>query len=199
MFYLFACWVISFFFFFVICGFFSKINFFKKIFQEYHQSVKQFGFRSGPTFCQAWSGSKLFVKVISRWQVATSGERVNHEDSLDTLSRWQLDDIFLIFLSVQSASSFCCSHVSLCSLLYFQLQVSSVKLLKDQIRSHLKLISQFPGITLLYDSYFLLFLIYSVLGKQQLANPCILSFLEPKAYDELMWSFAIRCPSRRHP
>ena len=31
------------------------------VFQEYqyHQSVKQFGSRSGPMFCQAWSGSKL--------------------------------------------------------------------------------------------------------------------------------------------
>ena len=29
--------------------FFFKINFFEKFFQEYHQSVKQFGSRSGPT------------------------------------------------------------------------------------------------------------------------------------------------------
>ena len=53
--------------------FFFLINFFqkkkkKKCFQEYHQSVKQFGARSGPTFCWAWSGSKLFAKVMSRWQ-----------------------------------------------------------------------------------------------------------------------------------
>ena len=53
--------------FFVICSFFKTI-FSKKIFPEYHQSVKQFGSRSGPTFCQAWSGSKLFAKVISKWQ-----------------------------------------------------------------------------------------------------------------------------------
>ena len=32
----------------------------------YHQSVKQFGSRPGPTFCQAWSGSKLFAKDISK-------------------------------------------------------------------------------------------------------------------------------------
>ena len=51
--------------FFVICGFFL-INFLKNIFQEYHQSVKQFGSRSGPTFCQASSGFKWFAKVISR-------------------------------------------------------------------------------------------------------------------------------------
>ena len=48
--------------------FFFFFNFFKQIFQEYHQSVKQFGSRSGLTFCRAWSGSKLFAKVISRWQ-----------------------------------------------------------------------------------------------------------------------------------
>ena len=47
---------------------FLKTNFFKKIFQEYHQSVKQFGSRSGPTFYWAWSGSKLFAKFISRRQ-----------------------------------------------------------------------------------------------------------------------------------
>ena len=43
-----------------------KINLLEKLFQEYHQSVNQFGSRSGPTLCRAWSGSKLFVKVISR-------------------------------------------------------------------------------------------------------------------------------------
>ena len=48
--------------------FFLKINFFEKFFQEYHQGVKQFVFRSGPTFCRAWSGSKGFAKVISRRQ-----------------------------------------------------------------------------------------------------------------------------------
>ena len=36
--------------FFVVCGFFfPKISFFKKMFEEYHQSVKQFGYRSGLT------------------------------------------------------------------------------------------------------------------------------------------------------
>ena len=35
------------------CLFVFKINFFEKLFQEYPQSVKQFGFRSGPTFCRA--------------------------------------------------------------------------------------------------------------------------------------------------
>ena len=33
--------------------FFFKINYFKKLFQEHNQSVKQFGSRSGPTFCRS--------------------------------------------------------------------------------------------------------------------------------------------------
>ena len=45
---------------------FFKSTFFKKLFQEYHLSVKQLGSRSGLTCCWAWSGSKLFAKVISR-------------------------------------------------------------------------------------------------------------------------------------
>ena len=45
---------------------FLNINFFEKFFQEFHQSVKQFGSRSGPMFCRAKSGSKLFVTLISR-------------------------------------------------------------------------------------------------------------------------------------
>ena len=51
---------------FVVCCLFSELTFLKKIFREYHQSIKQFGSRSGPTFCQAGSGFKLFAKVISR-------------------------------------------------------------------------------------------------------------------------------------
>ena len=30
--------------------------------------MKQFGSRSGRTFYRAWPGSKLFAKVVSRWQ-----------------------------------------------------------------------------------------------------------------------------------
>ena len=33
--------------------FFFKINVFENFLQEYHQSVKQCGFRSGPTLCRA--------------------------------------------------------------------------------------------------------------------------------------------------
>ena len=47
-----------FFFFLFFFFLFFQINFFEKFFQEYHQSVKQFGSRSR-------SGSKLFAKVIS--------------------------------------------------------------------------------------------------------------------------------------
>ena len=40
---------------FVARAFFFKINFLflKKFFQEYHQSIKQLGPRSGPTLCRA--------------------------------------------------------------------------------------------------------------------------------------------------
>ena len=47
---------------------FFKTNFFKKILAGIQQSVKQLGSWSGRTLCQAWSGSKLFAKVISRRQ-----------------------------------------------------------------------------------------------------------------------------------
>ena len=33
--------------------YFCKINFSEKLFQDYNQIVKQFGPRSGPTFCRA--------------------------------------------------------------------------------------------------------------------------------------------------
>ena len=37
---------------FLSSDFSSKINFFEKFFQEYHQSVKQLGSSSGQTFCR---------------------------------------------------------------------------------------------------------------------------------------------------
>ena len=60
----FVCWVI----FHVFCCLliFLKINFFKNFFQEYHQSIKQFGSRSGLTFCQAWPGSKTVCKCYQQ-------------------------------------------------------------------------------------------------------------------------------------
>ena len=45
-------------------SFFSKSTFFEKYCQDYHQCVKQIGSRSGPTFCRALSGSKLFAEVV---------------------------------------------------------------------------------------------------------------------------------------
>ena len=67
--YLFACWVILHAFLSSVDLFFSKIHFFKKkSFRNTIRVSKEFGSRSGPTFCRAWSGSKLFAKVISRWQ-----------------------------------------------------------------------------------------------------------------------------------
>ena len=59
-----VCWEIFHAFVVVCCWHFFKINFLKKFFQEHNQSVKRFGSMSGPTFCQSWSGSILFVKVI---------------------------------------------------------------------------------------------------------------------------------------
>ena len=44
---LFACWVI-FHAFYVVCWLFSKLTF-----SKHYQSLKQFEFRSGPTFCQS--------------------------------------------------------------------------------------------------------------------------------------------------
>ena len=51
-----------FFFFLSSVDFFFLIHFRQKMFQEWHQSVKQFG-----------SGSKLFAKVISRRQKSPLG------------------------------------------------------------------------------------------------------------------------------
>ena len=52
--------------------------FIENFFQEYHQSVKQFGSRSGPTSCRAWSGSTLFEKVFQHWD-DTSRRRIIEE------------------------------------------------------------------------------------------------------------------------
>ena len=58
---------------------FFKINYFKNI--QRHQSVKHFVSRPGPT-CRSWSGSKLFVKVISSWQKASSAIRELSTDNI---------------------------------------------------------------------------------------------------------------------
>ena len=54
LYYFFACWEILHAFLLCRLLIFFKINVFKKFFQEHDQSVKQFGFKSGPTFCRAW-------------------------------------------------------------------------------------------------------------------------------------------------
>ena len=57
--------------------FFSKSNFFKKIFQEYHEKVKQFASRSGLMFCRALSGSIQTVWKGHQQTNDTSRQGVN--------------------------------------------------------------------------------------------------------------------------
>ena len=49
---------------------FITIDYITYVFHVHYLSVKRFGYRSGPTFCRSWSGSKLFAKakVIGRRQ-----------------------------------------------------------------------------------------------------------------------------------
>ena len=47
-------------------AYFFKINFFKKFFQEQYHSVKQFGFRSGPTLCRYNVGPDLNPNCLQR-------------------------------------------------------------------------------------------------------------------------------------
>ena len=63
----------------VVCWFFLKSIFLKNSFRNTNQSVKQFGPRSGLTYCQAWYASKLFVKVISRWHQWAKAEVLHIE------------------------------------------------------------------------------------------------------------------------
>ena len=69
-------------FFLFFCRLWTCLFLLKKLFQEYHQSVKQFGSRLGPTFCWASSGPKLVAKVISRRQKlpAASESSVNNSN-----------------------------------------------------------------------------------------------------------------------
>ena len=73
--------------------FFFKINFSKKIFQEDHQIVKQFGSRSeAPTFFWAWSGSKLFAKIVSRWQKSPlEGKELRIFYTINSQTPWPTD------------------------------------------------------------------------------------------------------------
>ena len=76
-----ACWTICF---FVVCDFFFLLNFFKKSFRI-TISVKQFGSRSGPTFCRAWSGSKLFAKIISIRQKSPQARKELNAKKIDMM------------------------------------------------------------------------------------------------------------------
>ena len=51
-------------------------------FFQYHQGVKQFGSRSGPTFCEAWSGSIVCKGYQQMTKVAASWQRIPNIDSL---------------------------------------------------------------------------------------------------------------------
>ena len=77
---------------------FFKINLFKKIFQEHHQRVKQFWFRSGATFCRSWSESKLLAKVISRRQKLPLA-RKELTIGCDVAKTWNQSDINLWLMS----------------------------------------------------------------------------------------------------
>ena len=59
-------------FFFVVCRFF-KINFIEKFFQIYHQSVKQFGSKSGTTNVGHACGPIFIAKTLSRQKFAYVG------------------------------------------------------------------------------------------------------------------------------
>ena len=65
---------------------FFKIEFCKKC---YLQGIKHFGSRSDPTFCLAWSGSKLFARLLADDKIATSKERVNMEFTFQS-GKWEL-------------------------------------------------------------------------------------------------------------
>ena len=59
------------FFFMLFCSLlvFFNINFFKKFFQEYHQSVKQFGSRSGPTLVGPDLGPKRLQRISAGYHL----------------------------------------------------------------------------------------------------------------------------------
>ena len=59
---------------FVVCWFsFSKLTFSKNSFRS-TISFKQFGSSVSPTICRAWTGSKLFAKVINRQKMEVSNK-----------------------------------------------------------------------------------------------------------------------------
>ena len=65
---------------------FCRLLFFfrKKIFlQEYHQSVKQYGSRSDPTFCRIWAGSNC----LQRLSIVGKGYKKSNEARKDNSAR----------------------------------------------------------------------------------------------------------------
>ena len=88
----------------------SKLTFSKLSFR----SVKQFGSRSGPTYCWARSGSKLFTKIIRRRQTSIAGKELK-----ETLPK--SSDLIVIFLSGYTKSK-CCKLWTCCNSLEYQCQ-----------------------------------------------------------------------------
>ena len=60
------CFTAGYFFLLLSSADFFKISILKIIIQEHYQSVKQFGSKSGPTFCRSRFGSKQVAKIIIR-------------------------------------------------------------------------------------------------------------------------------------
>ena len=57
----------------------KKASIYKVFFQEYYQSLKQFGSRSNLTCCKAWYETKLFEKIISKRQKSSLvGKKLNY-------------------------------------------------------------------------------------------------------------------------
>ena len=107
---LFACWVI-FHALVVVCWLFFKINFFKKIFQELYQSVKWFGSRSGPIFCDFSVGPDLGQNCLTK--VATSNEKVEASTISATDNKVSVDFVILLDIFDQNkAWYFMCSFAS---------------------------------------------------------------------------------------
>ena len=66
---------------------FFKFNFFEKFFQEYHQSVKQFGSRSVPTFCQPNPSPNCLQRLSAD---DTSRHRVNLKQFAQNLNYFSI-------------------------------------------------------------------------------------------------------------
>ena len=85
------CLLLKYFLLFCHLQIFLKINFLKKIFQEYHQRVKYIGFRSGPilvqTVCKSNQqrtlvGKKIKVVSLKIKEAIESSKDISHENVL---------------------------------------------------------------------------------------------------------------------